>query len=561
MIEHQFNAEGSILELIARGAELGRVLHVICVGLELELFDVRCVVMVATPGGHELELDACPSMPSDHSTAISRVKVGPLAASCGTAAYRGEPVGVLDPTTNPTWEGFHDLARQHDVGAVWSFPLFGPRRDVRGTVGVHFRVPRTPTPAERATIDRGVWLAEIALEQRHATEALRESEARYRAASQAKDEFLAMLGHELRNPLAPLQTVLDVMKLRSGDQLLKERTLIERQVRQLSRLVDDLLDMSRVAQGMIELRIEPTDLAEVVARAIETVAPLLEERRQTIDVSVAPNLVVHGDGARLRQVIGNLLTNASKYTPAGGHIAIIGAVEGEAAVVRVRDNGIGLSADTLPHIFEMFVQERQALDRSRGGLGLGLAIVKNLVELHHGSVEARSDGPGQGSVFTVRLPTVVAKGPSLGPDTQPDQDPRRQPVSPRPLAERTILIVDDNPDVRDTLVDLLEHLGFRPVSAHDGPSALVVVATARPSIGLVDLGLPVMDGYELASKLHELEPTMQLIAVTGYGQPGDFERTRASGFAAHLVKPLDIDALLETLQRLSSRPAAATLTS
>jgi len=361
------------------------------------------------------------------------------------------------------------------------------------------------------------------------------------AANRAKDEFLAMLGHELRNPLSPIVTALQVMKLQGPAGSERARTVIERQVNHLVRLVDDLLDVSRIARGKVALKKEPLELADIAAKAIEMVSPLLEQRAHTLIVDVPRGLHLHGDPTRLSQVVSNLLANAAKYTPAAGRITVHAQRSEDQLVLRVRDTGIGIAAVVLPRVFDLFVQERQAIDRSQGGLGLGLAIVRNLVEGHGGSVMVRSEGAGRGSEFIVRLPAA-----------QPA--PLPEPVLlgivansalVDPAALPRILLVDDNEDGVAMLAGALELHGYETRVAHDGPSALLLAAQFLPQVALLDIGLPVMDGYELAAHLRELPELagLRLIAVTGYGQESDHERSRAAGFHHHLVKPVGIDAI------------------
>ena len=376
----------------------------------------------------------------------------------------------------------------------------------------------------------------IEQELRHAAE----------AANRAKDEFLAMLGHELRNPLAPISTALHLMRLRGVTVIERERVVIERQVAHLIRLVDDLLDVSRITRGKVELQRKRVEIAEAVAKAVEMASPMLEQRQHHLALEVPPRgLSVDGDLTRLAQVLANLLTNAAKYTEPGGHIAVAARREGEQVVLTVTDDGMGITAEILPHIFELFMQERQALDRSSGGLGLGLAIVRSLVTMHGGTVDAHSEGRGRGSVFTVRLPAAAppreaapAGGAGAGSATSG--------------AGRTILVVDDNEDAAEVLAAGLELLGHQTRVAHDGPAALRVLADFKPDIALLDIGLPVMDGYELARRLRQ-DPSLahtRLVAVTGYGQDSDRRRSKEAGFDAHLVKPIqlpELDALINNL--------------
>ncbi|HEX4963959.1 MAG TPA: ATP-binding protein [Thermoanaerobaculia bacterium] len=377
----------------------------------------------------------------------------------------------------------------------------------------------------------------LAVQAREQVEGLREAAE---SANRAKDEFLAMLGHELRNPLSPILTALQLMKLQGPEGSERARSIIERQVNHLTRLVDDLLDVSRITRGKVELRTEVVEMAEVVAKAIEMASPLLEQRSHTLTVDVPTRgLLVDGDPMRLSQVVSNLLTNAAKYTPPGGHVTVRAEPDGGEVVLRVRDTGMGIAPEVLPRVFDLFVQERQAIDRSQGGLGLGLTIVRNLVERHGGSVLARSEGLGRGSEIVVRLPRAAR---SLELD-----DPLAAPASVseakagRDGAPR-ILVVDDNEDAAEMLVEALTRKGYETRVAYDAPAALRLAAAFSPDVAFLDIGLPVMDGYELASHLRNIPGLsgLRLIAVTGYGQESDLRKTREAGFHHHLVKPVDV---------------------
>ena len=368
-------------------------------------------------------------------------------------------------------------------------------------------------------------------------------------ANAVKDEFLAMLGHELRNPLAPIVTAVELMAARGDAGLERERSIIDRQVRHLVRLVDDLLDVSRITRGKITLQREEVDLVEVVAAGTETASPLLEHRRHAVQVNVPPGrFFVLGDRARLAQVVSNLVTNAAKYTDPGGHIEITANDDGAHVALRVRDTGIGMPAELVPRVFDLFEQGARTIDRSAGGLGLGLAIVKSIASMHGGSVTATSAGPGCGSEFVVRLPQM-----------RPEERPARS-VTPSELPEsgpsgaRRILIVDDNEDGADLLDSALSMMGHTTRVAHDGPEALEAAREFRPNLALVDIGLPVMDGYEVARRLRAMSdrkcPT--LVAVTGYGQESDRRRTREAGFDGHLVKPVELSRLSELVGRLDN---------
>jgi len=373
-----------------------------------------------------------------------------------------------------------------------------------------------------------------------------------READRRKDEFLAMLAHELRNPLAPISNAVEIMRLRGPEhsELDWARDVIARQVQHLVRLVDDLLDVSRITRGKIRLKLEPIDLAAVVSNAVETSRPLIEGRRHRFVADMPTEAIwVKADPARLAQVLANLLNNAAKYTEEGGSIRISVARDGGQAVVRVRDSGVGIPPEMLAGIFDLFTQVDRTLDRSQGGLGIGLTLVQRLVQMHGGSVEAQSDGPGQGSEFVVRLPMLTAFQP-----------PR---LATPPPAEREsaaghlrILVVDDNADAAVSLSMLLRLDGHEVHMVHSGPAALDAVRELRPDVVMLDIGLPEMDGYEVARRLRA-EPggaDLSLVAVTGYGQDEDQRRCRAAGFDHHLVKPVDPQAL-STL--LTSMPATA----
>jgi signal transduction histidine kinase/DNA-binding response OmpR family regulator len=370
------------------------------------------------------------------------------------------------------------------------------------------------------------------------------------AANRTKDQFLAILGHELRNPLAPILTALQLMTLRGDGSGLKERTVIDRQVRHLVRLVDDLLDVSRIARGKIELRQQTIELADVVATAVEASSPLLDQRHHHLSVDVPRGLLLRGDATRLTQIVANVLSNAAKYTEPRGAIAIEAVRDGAQVQLCVKDSGIGISADMMPHVFEMFAQERQALDRSHGGLGLGLTIVKSLVELHRGTIEARSAGVGHGSEFVIRLPAAAAAA-AAEPTAGAASDGRRSAAA----SGRRILVVDDNADAARLLADALEIVGHETRVAFDGPGALDAAAEFQPDAALLDLGLPLMDGYELAGQIAAAAVGRRkplLVAVTGYGQVSDREKSLAAGFDAHVVKPVDMPRLMSLLEQLLS---------
>jgi CheY-like chemotaxis protein len=360
-----------------------------------------------------------------------------------------------------------------------------------------------------------------------------------------------MLGHELRNPLAPILTALQLMDMREPGRSTRERAILDRQVKHLVRLVDDLLDVSRIANGKIDLAKAPVDLEDAVAKALELAAPLIEERRHQVDVQIAPELRVMGDSVRLVQAFTNLLSNAAKYSDPGGRIEISGRRDAGEVVLTVRDNGMGIPPDLLPRVFELFVQGKQAIDRAKGGLGLGLAIVRTVVELHGGRVSAHSAGPERGTEFRVVLPALDGAAAGTPPSSQSEGS------APRPAreAKAKVLIVDDNQDALELMRDALEVAGYEVQTAAEPAAALVRAAEMKPDVALVDIGLPVMDGYQLAGRLRELPglERIKLVAVTGYGQAADKARASAAGFDEHLVKPVSLDVLDAALERLGFR--------
>ena len=415
----------------------------------------------------------------------------------------------------------------------------------RVTVVVNIR----PLKNERGEVTGAVNCFYDITERKRAEEQLRESAIKLSDSDRRKSEFLAMLAHELRNPLAPISHGLQIMRFTAGDaQTVKSVTeLMERQVGHLARLVNDLLDMSRVNQGKIELRRARIELASVVADAVEIARPLCDLMGHELTVTVPREpICLNADPLRLAQVLGNLLNNAGKFSERGARIHLSVELEGEQAVVRVRDNGIGIAPDHLPQIFDMFMQADVSIERSAHGLGIGLALVKRLVEMHGGRVEAHSGGLGQGSEFVVRLPIMLeASRP------QPAKPAVEVPVT---RAARRILVVDDNRDAAESLAMLLKLSGNETHTAHDGLEAVETAAQVRPDLILLDIGLPKMNGYEAARRIRE-QPwgkSMALVALTGWGQDEDRQKSRDSGFDGHLVKPVNPVALTELLAGIPS---------
>lgn len=376
--------------------------------------------------------------------------------------------------------------------------------------------------------------------------------------SRRKDEFLAMLSHELRNPLAPIRAAVHMLKLagRTGESPVQKqaREVIERQAINLSNMVSDLLEVSRVISGRVRLNLQPVDLNEVVEHAITSVRPLIEQHRHTLRFNACPDHSwANADATRLEEVLVNLLNNAAKYTPDGGQIEVDCNHDATHSVIMVRDNGTGIDPDLLPHVFDLFTQADRSLARSSGGLGIGLSLASNLVEMHGGTIRASSGGPGKGSAFIVTLPLIPAPLlPSAAPPDEPA--PIGKPHAPATDKQLRILVVDDNVDLATMLASGLGHEGYTIQTAHSGPDGLAAASTWRPDIVLLDIGLPGIDGYEVARRLRAGAATTgtagartRLIALTGYGREEDIELARQAGFDNHVVKPCEFEQLLKVI--------------
>ncbi len=414
----------------------------------------------------------------------------------------------------------------------------------------------SPVRNSRGVIVGASKVARDITERKRSEEALRDSEQRLkaseealRAADRVKDEFLALLAHELRNPLAPIRYALAANKKpgRTPEQFKRSEEIMERQVAHMSRLLDDLLDVSRIKRSTLELKKTPTELTFVVGSAIDTARPVLEAKNHTLSLDLPKHAVrLEADAVRLAQVFSNLLINAAKYTDPGGQIQLRAAREGSEIVFAIRDNGIGISADMMPRLFKIFEQAQGALGRAEGGLGIGLSLVRGIVTLHGGSVEARSDGPGTGSEFIVRLPigTPLAEIPDI-------EAAEQSFVSG---AGRKILVVDDNRDAADSCAALLELSGHHVQTAYTGRQALKLAETFRPHAILLDIGLPDFDGYQLATTIRAAPwgRGIVLIAITGWGQEEDRRRALEAGCDHHLTKPIEAETVESLLLSMDS---------
>jgi PAS domain S-box-containing protein len=482
---------------------------------------------------------------SASGTMVPRSRVGPpLDAYRGLGIRPGEGIGgeamatrrpvrvaryADDPRVPPA---FLAIARETGTIALMVVPIL-VGEDVAGLLYISNRTPTSFTDEDETICVRLAEQAAVAIQNARWAGQQQAARAAAEAANRAKDEFLAMLGHELRNPLGALSSATRVLTIADphGDEAAAAREVMGRQLRHLTRLVDDLLDVSRVMTRKIALRRERVDLGAVVRRTVDGLVGGDRPARHRVTVDAAP-VWVDADPTRLEQIVSNLVENAAKYTPDGGTIVVRTARDGEQALLTVADSGIGIAADLLPQVFELFVQGDRSLDRRGGGLGIGLTLVRRLAELHDGAVTASSDGPDRGSTFTVHLPAAAA--PAAAVDVA-------EPVStPSPRAR--VLVVEDNDDAREMLCHLLRLAGHEVHEAVDGPTAVRLALSLKPDLVLVDVGLPGMDGYEVARHLRRDAnggAPLRLVALTGYGQPEDRARALAAGFDRHFVKPVD----------------------
>ena len=482
---------------------------------------------------------------------------------------------MLDPATDQLL--YVSPAYHHLWGDSAILPQPGPahwagsvHQEDEATVEAAYRALASGTPYEieyRIVRPNGTtrWVAERAFPVRDSRDSIyrlagivndiserKANEMVLRDADRRKDEFLAMLAHELRNPLAPIRNaieLLDPSRAPTTQNFETMREVIGRQVRHLSRLVDDLLDVASITQGKITLRQENVSLVAAIEAAIETVAPALTKKAHTLRTEMPDDSVyIVGDGVRIAQVLGNILSNAVKYTPQEGEILVDVHESDEDVQITVRDNGVGMSAETIPHIFDLFVQSQNSLERSEGGLGIGLPLARTLVELHGGQIQAFSAGAGQGSEFVVRLP--LTRRVQSGQPAVPDEPVAALPVEPGTGPALRLLLVDDSVDAATLLSMVLEADGYDVRIAHESTQALEIAARFKPEVVLLDLGLPGMDGFQLAQEMRKLDSTASalLVAVTGYGQAGDRQRSHDAGFDYHLVKPVAVDEIHRVIE-------------
>jgi PAS domain S-box-containing protein len=467
-------------------------------------------------------------------------------SACGRALRSGQRILIEDIETDAPYEPFRAIARAAGYRSVISTPLVSAAGVELGMVSTHFRSVHRSSEQELRRLDLYLRQACDFIQRCGLEQVLQQSEEALRDADRRKDEFLAVLAHELRNPLAPIRYTLAASRKggRTPEQQKHAEEIIERQTEHMSRLLDDLLDVSRITRSKLELKKSPTDLAVVIGSAIETARPILDKKNHTLTVDLPAQAVrLDADLVRLAQVFSNLLINAAKYTDPGGRIDLRATLQGSEIVLAIRDNGIGISADMMPRLFTMFSQAQAALGRAEGGLGIGLSLVRGLVTLHGGKVEAHSDGLGTGTEFIVRLPTGT---------------PAEIPVIEASASARVagsglkILVVDDNRDAADSCALLMELSGHHIQTAYTGRRALELAETFGPHALLLDIGLPDLNGYQVAAKIREAPwgRGMYLIAVTGWGQEDDRRRAIEAGFDHHLTKPIAADTVESLLQSL-----------
>lgn len=484
--------------------------------------------------GDALRMESCFGIPDEEARKITRLDFGQ--AICGTVAQRREPVTAtfIQCSDDPMVQ----LVKGYGIRVYACNPLMAGNR-LLGTLSFASRRRDTFDADELEFLRTVCHYVAFAYERIRLIRQLREEDEK-------KDEFLATLAHELRNPLAPIRNAAQYMRLKGPTEpdLQNARDIIDRQVRQMTRLVDDLLDISRISRGKIVLRRERVSLALALTNAVESSRPLIDEAKHDLTVAVPPEpLFVDGDVTRLAQVFGNLLTNAAKYTDRGGRIRLAAERQGSDVVVSVKDSGIGIAPEHLPRLFDMFSQVDPALERTQGGLGIGLALVKSLVEMHGGRVDARSAGLGHGSEFRVRLPIVVDAaelGPPAGTPAGEDSG------SSRPGCR--VVVADDNVDSAQSLAMMLSLMGHEARTAHDGLWAVELAETFRPDVVLLDIGMPKLNGYEAARRIRKQAwgGRVLLVALTGWGQDEDKRRADEAGFDHHFTKPVD-PATLATL--------------
>jgi len=560
-ISRLLNTETRVLEAMLDDRELPELLNLILLNFEEQFEDA--IGMILRCEGDRLYPTSGPSLPPVLSEALrAGVLIAEGSGACGTAAHRRDLVVVVDARTDPLVADYLDLLLPLGLVACWSTPILLKEGEIYGTFAIYHRRPRQPSARDIELIELAAHLVRIGIERKRARDELSRKAAELALRDQRRSEFLAMLSHELRNPLGSLCVAAELARdSQSSHERAWAHDIIDRQVRLLTRLIDDLLDLSRIDRGKIRICRQAVEIHEVVDQAVEATRNQFLERNHLLTIDLAPELPpVQADPARLVQVLVNLLMNAAKYTDPGGQVVLTAIHDRDCVAISVADNGIGISPEKLGQVFEIFTQLEGSIDRTKGGLGIGLALVKALVELHGGSVEARSDGQGRGSRFTVRLPALTVDAPAIAPEP-PSRDDLFA-LSPAdflggvsssadsgPL--RRVLIVEDHEDARTAYARLLRQAGHEVRVARDGLEGLILARRFRPDVLLIDIGLPRLDGRALLRTLRQHDGLMApAIAMSGYGEAQDIRNSLEAGFLKHLVKPVPPNTLIGLIRQL-----------
>jgi len=502
---------------------------------------VKGNVQLVNSSRNTLSIVAYEGFDANFLATFEHTSVDDRRAACGRALADGRSVVIEDVFTDTDYAPFHEVARAAGYRAVISVPLFAADGSKLGAISVHFPSPHRPTEAEMRRLQLYCRQASDFIQRIRLEHTLHQREEALKEADSRKNEFIALLAHELRNPIAPIRYALAMARKPgiSAEQRSRAEDIIDRQATHMSRLLDDLLDISRITRGSLELRKVPITLDSAIATAVEAAQPFMDAKHHSFRIALPDHaLRLEADPVRLAQILSNLLINAAKFTPEGGRIELEATNGDSGIVVRIRDNGIGIGPDVMPKLFTLFAQSQPALDRAANGLGVGLALVRGLVHLHGGSVEARSEGPGRGSEFVVRLP--------VGDSAAEEKDEiESRTEADLPQTRLRILVVDDNRDAADSCAMLLELSGHRVRTAYNGTQALQLGETLLPHVVLLDIGLPDLNGYEVARRIRATTwgGRLPLVAVTGWGKEEDRERAFAAGFDHHLTKPVAPEAV------------------
>ncbi|WP_395816422.1 ATP-binding protein [Archangium minus] len=563
-VEARLAMQNRLLELVARGTPLPDMLHSITRAIELLSPGMMASVLFVDDAGR-LRVGAGASLPPDYNAIVEGLAIGPSVGSCGAAAYTKRMVVVTDISTHPNWAPYRELMKNFRLQACWSGPILSSEGQVLGTLAMYYNEPRAPTEHELHLIESMAHIASVAMEKAKAEQErehllARERQARREAeaASRMKDEFLSTLSHELRTPLTAILGWAQLLRTRQMPEDKRQRALeaIERNARAQTQLIEDLLDISRIVAGKLRLNVHPVEPLPVLEAALDAVRPAAEARGVRLALQVAPDVgLLPVDSERFLQVVWNLLTNAIKFTPAGGQVVVrLERREGEARL-EVEDTGQGIAQEFLPHVFERFRQADSSTTRTHGGLGLGLAIVRHVVEMHGGSVSAHSEGPGRGSTFRVTLPLT----PPRASEPLPASQDRSQQELPPPAAETAsleglrILVVEDAPDALALITEVLEGCRAHVMCATSSQEALALLGSIRPDVLISDIGMSGEDGYSLIRRIRAQENKDQrlpAVALTAFARSEDRQRALAAGFDVHVAKPLNASRLLSVVASL-----------